>query len=69
MHRNDTYKVQLWEYERGFGQRHFDTKEFDDFIEAIDYADKVNSRNNLNYTPDTYIIAKLIIPYGQEFTT
>lgn len=52
------FKVELTEYERGWGQKHFDTWYFDNEAEArlaaIDYNLK---NNNLTVAPDWYVRA------------
>ena len=52
------FKVELTEYERGWGQKHWDTKYFDNEQEARDWATDYNKEhNNLGYAPDWYVRA------------
>ena len=57
------YKVELTEYERGWGQKHWDTWYFDNEAEArraaIDYNLK---HNNLKEAPDWYVRADYVGP-------
>lgn len=53
------YRVVLTEYERGWGQRHFDTVYFDNETEARQYAINYNlTHNNKDYVPDWYVRAE-----------
>jgi len=53
------YKVQLTEYERGWGQKPWETLYFDNEAEARKYADDYNKEhNNKDYVPDWYVIAR-----------
>ena len=55
----NVYKVVLTEYERGWGQRHFDTKYFDNETEAEQYARDYNYKNNNKASaPDWYVVAR-----------
>lgn len=55
----NVYKVVLTEYERGWGQRHFDTKYFDNEAEAEQYARDYNYKNNNKASaPDWYVVAR-----------
>jgi hypothetical protein len=52
------YKVQLTEYERGWGQKPWDTLYFDNEAEARQYAIDYNLKhNNLDSAPDWYVRA------------
>ncbi len=52
------FKVELTEYERGWGQREFDTLYFDNEAEARQYAIDYNLKhNNLKEAPDWYVRA------------
>lgn len=54
-----TYKVVLTEYERGYGQKHWDTVYFDNEDEARQYALDYNTKhNNKPYVPDWYVRAE-----------
>lgn len=54
---SDTYKVQLIESERGWGQRVNETKYFDNLIDAEQFVDSFNATNNLTHVPDWYMCA------------
>ena len=59
----DLFKVVLTEYERGWGQRHWDTLYFDNEVEARRYAIDYNKKhNNLDYAPDWYVRAEYVGP-------
>jgi hypothetical protein len=59
----DLFKVVLTEYERGWGQRHWDTIYFDNEAEARKYAIDYNKKhNNLDYAPDWYVRAEYVGP-------
>ena len=52
------FKVELTEYERGWGQKHWDTVYFDNEAEARQYAIDYNLKhNNKDYVPDWYVRA------------
>lgn len=52
------YKVELTEYERGWGSKHWDTKYFDNEAEAKKYAYDYNKEHNSkNEVPDWYVRA------------
>jgi hypothetical protein len=52
------FKVQLTEYERGWGQKPFDTVYFDNEAEARQWAVDYNrEHNNLDSAPDWYVRA------------
>ena len=52
------FKVNIWEYERGWGSRIDERKEFDTKEEAEDFIVKYNSKNTEEVVPDWYMIAK-----------
>lgn len=55
----NVYKVQLTEFERGWGQRPLDTLYFDNEEEAREYANNYNRENNNEPTvPDWYVLAE-----------
>ena len=59
----DLFKVVLTEYERGWGQRHWDTLYFDNEAEAQRYAIDYNKKhNNLDYAPDWYVRVEYVGP-------
>jgi hypothetical protein len=52
------YRVDLTEYERGWGSKPFDTVYFDNEQEARKYAEDYNLRhNNQDTVPDWYVRA------------
>jgi hypothetical protein len=52
------FKVVLTEYDRFSGQKHWDTKYFDDEAEARQWAIDYNKKhNNLDYVPEWYVRA------------
>jgi hypothetical protein len=52
------FKVELTEYERGWGSKPWDTIYFDNEAEARQYAIEYNRKhNNLDYVPDWYVRA------------
>ena len=53
------YRVNLTEYEKGWGSKLFDTLYFQKEENALSYIKEYNSKNNLNYTPDYYTRASL----------
>ena len=57
------YRVDLIEYERGWGQRPLDTVYFDNEDEARQYAINYNlEHNNLKSAPDWYVRANYVGP-------
>lgn len=55
----NVFKVQLTEYERGWGQKPWDTVYFDNEAEARKYADDYNNtHNNEPSAPDWYVVAR-----------
>lgn len=55
------YKVQLTEYERGWGQKPWESKYFDTEAEAKKYAqDYNNTHNNEKTVPDWYVRADYV---------
>jgi hypothetical protein len=55
----NVFKVQLTEYERGWGQKPWDTVYFDNEAEARKYADDYNKEhNNEPHAPDWYVVAQ-----------
>ena len=52
------FKVVLTEYDRFSGQKHWDTKYFDDEAEARQWAINYNKEhNNKDYVPEWYVRA------------
>lgn len=52
------FRVELTEYERGWGQKHFDTVYFDNESEARQWAIDYNLKHNSkDYVPDWYVRA------------
>ena len=60
------YKVNLTEYEKGWGSKVFDTLYFKKEEEALSYIKEYNAKNNLNRTPDYYTKAELITLVAQD---
>lgn len=60
MNKMRVYKVNLTEYEKGWGSKVFDTLYFKKEENALSYINEYNSKNNLNTTPDYYTKAELI---------
>jgi len=54
---NAKYRVTLWEYERGWGSRHWSDTDFDTLEEAQDFQRKENAKNDKPYVPDWYVTA------------
>ena len=53
------FKVELTEYERGWGQKPWDTLYFDNEAEARQWAiDYNNKHNNETEVPDWYVVAE-----------
>lgn len=52
------FKVNIWEYERGWGSRIDEVKEFDTRELAVDFIDRFNSKNTDIVVPDWYMVAK-----------
>lgn len=56
-----TYRVDIVEYERGWGSKIDETLYFDDEQEAKDYADNYNKKyNTAASAPDWYMVARYI---------
>ena len=57
------FKVELTEYERGWGQKHWDTWYFDNEAEARQAAIDYNTKhNNLKEAPNWYVRADYMGP-------
>lgn len=54
----EKFKVDYWEYERGWGSKVDSTKEFDTLELAVDAINKFNASNTEEETPDWYMVAK-----------
>lgn len=55
----NVFKVQLTEYERGWGQKPWETIYFDNEAEARKYAEDYNNKhNNEPSAPDWYVVAR-----------
>jgi len=53
------YRVDIFEYELGWGSRLDESIYFDDEQEAKDYADNYNKKHNTEATtPDWYMVAR-----------
>ncbi len=55
----DKIKVNIWEYERGWGSKVEDVLEFDTLEEAQTFIKDYNSKNTLDVVPDWYMTARL----------
>lgn len=53
------FKVDLIEYEQGWGSRVDETKEFKTLKKAQDFVTKFNSKNKSDVVPSWYMIAVL----------
>jgi len=51
------YRVDLIEYERGWGSKIDETLYFDNEEEALEYVKKFNARNTATTVPDWYMVA------------
>jgi hypothetical protein len=58
------WKVQIWEYERGWGSRLDEVKTFVTHPEAVIFQKEFNSKNTETVVPDWYMVAKE--PYYAE---
>ena len=57
------YKVTITEYERGRGEKHWETVYFDNAAEARAYAQEYNTKHNiLKSVPDWYVFAEYVGP-------
>ena len=55
----NVFKVEFTEYERGWGQKHWDTEYYDNEAEARQRAiDYNNKHNNEKEVPDWYVMAR-----------
>jgi hypothetical protein len=52
-----TWRVDIMEYERGWGSRLDESIYFDNEVEAKDYVTKFNSQNTADTAPDWYMVA------------
>jgi len=51
------YRVDLIEYERGWGSKIDETLYFDNEAEALEYARAFNAKNTATTVPDWYMVA------------
>lgn len=51
------WKVAIIESERGYGQKIDEVKEFETYEEAKEFVKEFNSKNDLDYVPDWYMVA------------
>ena len=49
--------VEVWEYERGWGNRFDFSKEFDEYEDARNWQIEFNSKNDEDTVPDWYMMA------------
>lgn len=55
------YKVELTEYERGWGSKPWEDKFFDNESEARKWADDYNNKHNTaTEVPDWYVVARYV---------
>jgi hypothetical protein len=64
-------KVVIREFERGWGNKIDEVKEFDSYGEAVSFCAEFNKDNNLDYVPDWYMTAEIVkekitLHYGME---
>lgn len=52
-------RVIIREFERGWGNKIDEIKEFDTLEEANEFCWEFNSKNNLDYVPDWYMTAEI----------
>lgn len=52
------FRVEYWEYERGWGSKIEWVEDLDTYEQAIKYRDEFNSRNTKKEVPDWYMVAK-----------
>jgi hypothetical protein len=52
------FKVEVWEYERGWGSKIDEIREFDSQQAAEIWVKSFNAHNNLSEVPDWYMVAK-----------
>jgi hypothetical protein len=53
-----TFKVDFWEFERGWGSKVDHTKEYDTKEEAVKAINDFNAGNTEEEVPDWYMVAK-----------
>lgn len=58
------WKVEIYESERGWGQRLVETREFNEYTDAKKFYEETNAKNNLPTAPVLYEFAR--IPYFVE---
>ena len=51
------FKVNVFESERGWGQKLDSVEEFDTYEEAVKYINDFNKDNNKDVVPDWYMVA------------
>lgn len=54
----EKFKVNIMEYERGWGSKVDETKEFDTIEEADTFVEEYNSKNTAKEVPDWYMVAQ-----------
>ena len=52
------FKVNFWEYERGWGSRIDFTETYDTYEKAAQVRDEFNAKNTEKVVPDWYMVAK-----------
>lgn len=53
-----TFRVDIFEYERGWGSKIDEQLWFDNQPEAVEYINNFNSRNTADSAPDWYMVAR-----------
>lgn len=56
----ERYRVEIREYEKGWGSKVDEIKEFDTYEEAVEFCEEFNAKNNLPRTPDYYEKATIL---------
>ena len=52
------FKVEVWEYERGWGAKLDEVLHFDNETEAKEFVNRYNSKNTEKVAPDWYMVAQ-----------
>lgn len=55
---SEKFKAVLYEFERGWGSRIDEIREFNTEKERDDFITSFNAQNNLPYVPDWYMVAE-----------
>lgn len=64
------YRINIWEFERGWGSKIDSTESFDTYEEAAKRVRDFNKRNDKDHVPDWYMVAEpenfTINPYNER---